>query len=57
VTEDKQDGTGDGTRSRPYRKPALREYGDLRRLTETDVVNRGRPDGGSYGKALTKTSG
>jgi len=44
-------------RKNPYRKPNLREYGDLRRLTETDVAGGGHPDGGSYGKTLTKTSG
>ena len=40
-----------------YRKPELREYGDLRRLTETDVAGGGNPDGGSYGMTLQKTAG
>jgi hypothetical protein len=40
-----------------YRKPTLREYGDLRRLTETDLAGGGHPDGASYGMTLTKTSG
>ena len=40
-----------------YRKPRLREYGDLRRLTETDVAGGGVADGGMYGQQDTKTSG
>lgn len=46
-----------GTPKKRYRKPALREYGDLRRLTETDIAGGGHPDGGAYGMLLTKTSG
>lgn len=42
---------------KPYQKPELREYGDLRRLTETDVAGTGALDGGSYGGTLIKTAG
>jgi hypothetical protein len=42
---------------KPYRKPELREYGDLRRLTETDIAGSGTLDGGSYGMTLLKTAG
>ena len=45
------------TPRKSYRKPALREYGDLRRLTETDFAGGGMVDGGGYGMALAKTSG
>jgi len=40
-----------------YRKPRLREYGDLRRLTETDIAAPGALDGGMYGQQDSKTSG
>jgi hypothetical protein len=57
MTEKHQAEAEDGTRGNRYRKPVLREYGDLRRLTETDVAGTATPDGGSYGMMLTKTSG
>jgi len=40
-----------------YRKPELREYGDLRRLTETDIAGTASLDGGSYGGTPLKTAG
>jgi len=40
-----------------YQSPKLREYGDLRRITETSASGGQKPDGGSYGMTLTKTSG
>ena len=45
------------TQRKRYRKPRLREYGDLRRLTETDITGGGAPDGGMYGQQNTKTTG
>ena len=48
---------GKGTPKKRYRKPALREYGDLRRLTETQFFGGGGPDGAAYGMALLKTAG
>jgi len=40
-----------------YSKPELREYGDLRRLTETTIGGGGALDGGTYGMTLLKTAG
>lgn len=42
---------------RPYRKPALRQYGDLRRMTETTPGGTGKLDGGGIGKFMSKTAG
>lgn len=44
-------------RRRQYRRPTLREYGDLRRLTETNAGGSGKQDGAMYGTANLKTSG
>ncbi len=40
-----------------YRKPELREYGDLRRVTETVQAGMGAVDGAMFGKADFKTAG
>jgi hypothetical protein len=40
-----------------YRKPQLREYGDLRRLTESVPGQKGMPDAGLIGKLELKTAG
>ena len=42
---------------KPYAKPRLREYGDLRRLTENTSFFTGALDGGFYGMAQLKTGG
>ena len=41
---------------KPYAKPRLREYGDLRRLTENTFANNAL-DGGFYGGTALKTGG
>ncbi len=41
---------------KPYAKPRLREYGDLRRLTENTFA-AGALDGGFYGGIMLKTGG
>ena len=40
-----------------YAKPRVREYGDLRRLTEQLTGTMGSEDGGSYGMQMLKTGG
>ncbi len=42
---------------KPYAKPRLREYGDLRQLTENASFTMGAPDGGFYGGVMLKTGG
>jgi len=42
---------------KPYRKPALREYGDLRRVTETVVGPKGKHDSAFLGRVQLKTAG
>lgn len=45
------------SRRRPYRKPVLREYGDLRRITEANASGGKKGDGSMYGSVALKTSG
>ncbi len=40
-----------------YRKPELREYGDLRRVTESAVGAMGKGDGAKVGMMKLKTAG
>ncbi len=40
-----------------YRKPELREYGDLRRVTEGILGAGGKHDGAFAGKIQLKTAG
>lgn len=42
---------------RAYRKPELREYGDVRELTEDIVGGSGKHDGAFYGMQQLKTGG
>ncbi len=42
---------------KPYARPRLREYGDLRRLTEQLTGTLGAPDGAFYGMQQLKTGG
>ncbi len=42
---------------KPYAKPRVREYGDLRRLTEQLTGTTGNPDGAMYGSQNLKTGG
>ena len=41
---------------KPYEKPELRVYGNVRTLTENNLSSQGAIDGGSYGMSL-KTGG
>ena len=47
---------GNTPAKKPYEKPELRVYGDVRTLTEQVLSNQGADDGGTYGMAL-KTGG
>lgn len=40
-----------------YRQPELREYGDLRRVTESVAGAQGNKDGAKMGKMQLKTAG
>lgn len=42
---------------KPYRKPKLREYGDLRRVTESVVGPKGKHDTAFVGRVQLKTAG
>jgi len=39
-----------------YRRPELREYGDLRRITESAVIRRGMHDGAFVGMTQLKSA-
>ena len=43
------------TPKKRYRKPELREYGDLRRITESDLNRRGMHDGAFIGMVQVKS--
>ena len=45
------------TEKRAYSKPTLREYGDVRRLTEDVQGKKGSHDGSFYGGLQLKTGG
>ena len=44
-------------RKKPYRKPEVREYGDVRSLTENKIGGMGVLDGGFYFGQPLKTAG
>ena len=44
------------TQKKPYRKPELREYGDVQALTENKLGSMGVLDGGTYASQSLKTA-
>ena len=50
------DQTNTTPRKKRYRKPELREYGDLRRVTESVLGQAGQHDAAFMGKVQLKTA-